>query len=304
MLNKSLNVLFIICLSTSISCSQKNSPVEDNKVEVAAEEVEVIKQEPHRYGGWYCPDNLYGFPAVDINNWKSVPVVNGRMATKEETHNGTSLIFVDSEKYPDAKPLDMEMPKLARYYNRSSKKDEIIIVIQALTISNDSIVGFRYLNGGNGSARLNEVTFLSDKEIDNISSSRFVTVDVSINATQEEIWKVLTDPEYYKTLQVIFDKENLIMTDYNNSPVVNFKYLNAGNTTSEYADDLFGNKYIQIDSELDDYQYVEKFLVVEDAEKENSELVIVCGPYGDDFETQKSVLNNWAQKVKELSENL
>ena len=68
----------------------------------------IKKQEPHKYGGWYCPDNLNGFPAVDISNWESVPVVNGRMATKEETHNGISLIFVDDLKYPNAKALDID----------------------------------------------------------------------------------------------------------------------------------------------------------------------------------------------------
>ena len=41
------------------------------------------EKEPHKYGGWYCPDNLNGFPAVDINNWENVPIVNGRMATKD-----------------------------------------------------------------------------------------------------------------------------------------------------------------------------------------------------------------------------
>ena len=46
------------------------------------------------------------------------------------------------------------MPKLARFYNIHSGKRELVIIIQALNISNDSIVGFRYLNGGNGSARL------------------------------------------------------------------------------------------------------------------------------------------------------
>jgi hypothetical protein len=28
----------------------------------------------------------------------------------------------------------------------------------------------------------------------------------------------------------------------------------------------------------------------------------VCGPYKEDFEAQKTMLNKWAQKVKELSE--
>jgi hypothetical protein len=285
-----------------MSCLQNNKTVKNDIAKKPIEKVNSTKQEPHRYGGYYCPDNLGGFPAVDIINWKSVPVVNGRMPTKEETQNGTSLIFVDEEKYPDAKPLDIKMPKLARYYNSSAGKKEIIIVIQALNISNDSIVGFRYLNGGNGSARLDEVNLLSEKDIENITPSRFVTLNFDINATKNKIWEVLTKTEYSKTLQAIFDKENKLKTDWNIGSKVNFKYPNAGNITSKFAGNLYGNQYIQIDYELGNDQYVEKFLVLENQKTKSSELIIVCGPYGDDFKNQKNILKNWAQKVKELSE--
>lgn len=304
MKNKILFTLTVLCLCTFMSYAQNNTAVENSKVENSREKVNTIKQEPHKYGGWYCPDNLNGFPAVDIKNWESVPVVNGRLATQEETQNGTSLIFVDKEKYPDAKPMDMKMPKLARFYNVHSGKEEIVIVIQALNISNDAVVGFRYLNGGNGSARLNEVKFLSDNEIENISSSRFVTLKFKINATKSEVWDVLTKSEYNKALQAIFDKENKLKADWNKSSKVNFKYLNAGNITSAFAGNVWGNQYIQIDCEQGYYQYVEKFLVSENDQTKKSELHIVCGPYGDDFKNQKIILNNWAQKVKELSEKI
>ncbi len=306
MQNKIIIILCLWCLTASFACSENNKPVKRQEIEkpIYKPVVSVIApmQKQHNYGGYYCPDNLNGFPAIDINNWKSVPVVNGRMATKEETQNGTSLIFVDLETYPDAKPLDMEMPKLARYYNRNSGKDEIIIVIQALNVANDSVVGFRYLNGGNGSAYLDKVRFLSDKEIEDISSSRFVSINLDINASKDKIWEVLTSKEYSKTLQPIFDKENKLKTDWDTKSKVNFIYPNAGNTTSEFAGGLYGNQYIQLDFELDNHQYVEKFLIGENRETKSAELKIVCGPYGDDFENQKTILTNWAQKIKELSE--
>jgi hypothetical protein len=291
-----------IGLCTLLSCSQNTTITDSSNGLTAEEERSAMDQKPHSYGGWYCPDNLGGFPAVDINDWENVPVVNGRLPTKEEAQNGTSLIFVDLEKYPNAKPLDMQMPKLARYHNRSSRKDELIIVIQAVNVSNDSVVGFRYLNGGNGSARLNEVTFLSEKEIDDISPSRFVSIQMDIDASRENIWEVLTDTSYYVTFKAIFDKGNSIKLDMTNLPKVNFKYPKSGFITSDFAGDLYGNKYIQIDCKIDDYHYVEKFLVGENQQTKSSELVITCGPYGHDFETQKRILNRWAQKVKELSE--
>lgn len=303
MKNRSLKTLAILVAATSISCSQNNTTVEKETLVKQTVELEPVRKTYHNYGGWYCPDNLNGFPAVDLNNWQNVPVINGRMATKEETQNGNSLIFIDSKEYPDARPLDMTMPKLARYYNGNSKKEELIIVIQAVSILKDSIVGFRYLNGGNGSARLNEVRFLSVDEISNLSPARFVSQTISINATQADIWEVLTNSEYSKVLQSSADKQKTFVTDANKSSKVNFHYSNKGKITSEYADMLFGNQYIQIDYGLGDYQYVQKFLLLENEKTKKTELKIVCGPYGDDFEKQQTVLKNWALKVKELSED-
>ncbi len=300
MKNKSFNVLIVLCLISFMSYSQNDAPVDNKDVEVSNQKDETIKTEPHRYGGWYCPDNLNGFPAVDISNWKSVPVVNGRMATKEETHNGSSLIYVDALKYPNAKALDITMPKLATFYNRYSKREDLIIVIQAINVDNDSIVGFRYLNGGNGSARLKEVKFLSDNEIEMIPESRFVSHNIEIKASQDVIWKILTNPENVETLQSIFDKDNKLKRDWRKASNVNYHYPNKGILTSSYAGILFGNYYIQ-----NDYNYLqfnEKFLLLENRETKNTAFKIVSGPYGDDFEAQKMILNTWAQKVKELSE--
>ena len=301
MKNKNLLLIWGLCLTTLMSCSQ-NNVTDENVTQKTAIKESKTKKETHQFGGWYCPDNLIGFPAVNIANWKNVPVVNGRMATQEETQNGTSLFYVDPEKYPEAKPLDITMPKLARFYNYNTKKEEIIIVIQAITVSDDSLVGFRYLNGGNGSARLNEVTFLNDDEIKNISPSNFVTQNIEIEATQKEIWEVITSPAYFKILQPIFDKEKILNADWVKSSKVNFNYLFGGAITSEYAGNLYGNQYIQVDYSLDNNPYVEKFLLLEDKQTQNSTLQIVCGPYGDDFETQKNIINTWANKVKELSE--
>ena len=102
MKNPILNVILLSCLTSFSACSQNTKTEKESKVSAVEQEGKKIKTVPHRYGGWYCPDNLNGFPAVDISDWENVPVVNGRMATKEETSNGTSLIFVDKKKYPNA----------------------------------------------------------------------------------------------------------------------------------------------------------------------------------------------------------
>lgn len=299
MTNTSISFLTLLCIGTTVACSRNGAPAENKQDDV----VSVPAVVPHPYGGWYCPDNLGGFPAVDILDWNDVPVVNGRMATQEETQNGTSLIFVDAEKHPDARPLDMKMPRLARFFNVQSDKNELVIVIQALAISNDSIVGFRYLNGGNGSARFNEVTLLSDDAINRLAPARFVQFSIPIQAGTDAVWSVLTDDAFSAPLQAVFDPENTLESDWNQSSEVNFNYPQSGVITRAFAGDVWGSLYIQIDCQSEQQEYVEKFLLSGSKASNETILHIACGPYGEDFMEQKSILQKWAEEVKMLSES-
>lgn len=300
MKNKAIKVLIAAFLTSFTSCSQNNTPAvtddSDNQPTIEA----TVQPEPHRYGGWYCPDNLNGFPPVDISEWNTVPVINGRLATKEETQTEAALICVDTDKYPNAKPLDMSMPKLATLFNYSTNREEYIILIQALNIDHDSIVGFRYLNGGNGSARLSEVNVLSDSEMSEIATAKFVSFDIDIAAVPTKVWEVLTKDESTTELQPTFDIKHTLPKEWKVKSNVNFKYANAGLLMAGFADMMYGSYYVQ-----NDYSYLnysEKFFLAENQESGNTELKIVCGPFGDDFETQKAILTEWANKVKVLSE--
>lgn len=294
-------VSFIIIVLLNSACSQISKTKEgtssvDNSPYLVAQ-----KHKPHSYGGWYCPDNLNGFPAVDIVNWKSVPVINGRLPTKEETQSEASLIFVDTEKYPKAKVLEMNMPQLAEFYNYNTKRKELVILIQALNISNDSVVGFRYLNGGNGSARLEDVKILSKAEINQILPSKFVRYSIKINASQDSIWRVLTDTSFLGTLKPTFTPSNVLKDpywrDYTN---VNYYNLNGLVIKAKYAALHYGSFYIQ-----NDYQdFTEKFLLLENKERTQTELKILLGPFKNGFEAQENIIKKWSQKVKELSESM
>jgi len=109
------------------------------------------------------------------------------LPTKEETRNGTSLMYFDTTKTPSARPLDMTVPRLARYYSEYTKKNELVIVIQAVEVEKDTVVGFRYLNGGNGSAWFGEVNFVSDNEIDNLGATPFVSFNSELDAPKEKV---------------------------------------------------------------------------------------------------------------------
>ncbi len=300
MKSKTFKFLAVLSIIIFIGCSLNSKEAEDKATHILMPKDEAQETEPHRYGGWYCPDNLHGFPAVDIMNWQNVPVVNGRMSTEKDRDNGATLIIVDREKYPNAKPLDITMPRLAKIYNHAIKREDIIIVIQAINVSGDSIVGYRFLNGGNGSAWLKDIQFLSEVEIDKIPKARFVSHSINIKASQNTISEVMRNPKHSKTLRSIFDSNNSLNEAWRKTTNLNYVYHKAGDKIAGYAEILFGNFYVQND--FKDLNYTEKFLLLEDDQTNTTILQIVCGPFAQDFNEQEKILQHWGQKVKELSE--
>lgn len=303
MCNKLIISLFIINFIWFSSCDQKNDPI--NKIETSIKVEQPLKlkyKTQHPYGGTSCPDNLRGFPPVDIQELDKVPVVQGRLPTEEETRNGNSLMYFDPIKSPSARSLDMKLPKLARYYSDYTKKNELVIVIQVVEVENDTVVGFRYLNGGNGSAWFSEVTFSSEEEIKKLGATPFVSNNVEINASKEIIWEVITSPTYAKELGEMFDANAFLESDWENGSKVYFKYEPDNVVTTGIITASWENLYIQVDYNFDGYHYAEKFLILENENTNTTQLHIACGPYGEDFEDQIIVWNNWLQKVKELSE--
>lgn len=285
------------------SCNQKVDS--SNELESSIMEEQPLKSKypsTHPYGAWSCPDNVRGFPPVDITELDKVPVVNGRLPTKEETINGISLMYFDTLQIPSARPFDITLPKLARYYSDYTKKNELVVVIQAVVADNDSVVGFRYLNGGNGSAYLGEVTFISDEEIDKLGKTPFVFYEEEINAPSEKIWEVITSPKYAKSLGEIFDKNAFVESEWKKDSKVYFKYEPDRLVSTGIITALWENMYIQVDYNFDGYHYCEKFLILEDKETKKTILHVVAGPYGADIEAQKVVWQNWLQKVREFSE--
>jgi len=298
--NRLIQLMTLMALLTFLSCAQNDEI--GNKVKAQSHQTsdDTTKKQAHNYGGWYCPDNLIGFPAVGIADWRNVPVINGRMPTEEETKTSSSLIYVDPEKHPDAQPLDMTMPKLAKYDNDHTKEEELVIAIQAFRVDKDSIIGFRFLNGGNGSARLHELEFLSDEDVKKLPPTSFVAHQLEINAPQDSIWQVLTKKDYLSALRPTFDPQNQLPKGWRTETKVNYRYGKLSKPVAIYANKIFGSFYIQNDFGLVDY--TEKFLLLEDEDGRRTTMTIACGPFGDDFEEQKAILYAWGQKVKALSE--
>ena len=295
--------LLLINCTLFTACNQKvEANNELNSITEKVQAKETKEKDRHPYGGWSCPDNVLGFPAVNIQELDKVPVVSGRLPTKEETQNGSSLMYFDPVKHPDAQPLNIALPKLARYYSKYTKKNELVIVIQAIVEKGDTVAGFRYLNGGNGSDWYSELTFSSDEEIDELGATPFVSKSIELNASKRQIWQAITNPNYVNVLGALFKKDASIESNWKQDPNVHLKYkankiVNTGLVTAYWQ-----NAYIQIDYNIDGYHCVEKILLLENEEKGSVDLHVVSGPYSEDLEAQNAVWDNWLQRVKKLSE--
>lgn len=289
-----------------VACAQVENEPETNTVEPEEKVIQVAEKrhhQPHAFGGWYCPDNLLGFPPVDIKELHKVPVVEGRLPTEEETRYGKSLMYIDTREYPEARPLDIELPQLATIHSEHNKMDELIIVIQAVVIGKDTIVGYRFPNGGNGSAWYDQVSFLDNNEVENLGSKPFVYETVKINATTTEIWHAFASTAYAQNLGERFNKQDFINAEWTNHAMARLEYTLPGERAKGSISNLFGNLYLHIDYDLNGFHYSEKILVVEDPTAGISTVHLVAGPYRSDIETFRSDWQTWLAELVAESEN-
>ncbi len=286
-----------------ISCGQKEVLTTEEASTIKEEQTKASKKDPkHPYGGWYCPDNIRGFPAVDIQDLDKVPVVQDRLPTKEETRNGISLMFFDTERTPDARPLDIKLPKLARYYSDITRKNELVVLIQAVIVRNDTVAGFRYLNGGNGSSWFSDLELVGEEEVDQLSQTRFVTFNSKINASPDKIWDVMTNPGNTDALGKVFAENNFIKPDRKDDPLNQFNYLPQNLGDKGLLTAFWKDLYVQVDYNLDGSHCVEKVLLLPGEDKTDTNIHIVIGPFEDNYVLQKIVWENWFKQVVELSE--
>ena len=307
--------LLIILMTSLSSCQEETDCASSNNVEntsalACKQEDHSIqkdhgekKKAQHEYGGWYCPDNLRGFPAMDIQDLSTVPVILGRMPTQEETRDGRALMFIDPEIHPNARPLDVQLPAVATYYNQHTEKDEVIIVIQASIIDSDSIVGFRYANGGNGSAWLDEVSFLEPKEVIELGSRPFVVSNIEVQASREKIWKIMTGLTFENELMASLNDDAFLTRAWRTEAKVEYPKIDGIPGTIGKCSVAWDGVYAQLDYVVNGENYVQKFFIDENPEAGTCEVKLVAGPYFSDLQHHHSNWNNFLQTLKGFSES-
>ena len=259
------------------------------------------KDKPHRYGGWYCPDN-FGFVPVDIKKLDEVPAIADRLPTEQELHDNMSLIKVDTAKYPDARALEMDLPRVASIYSERKGMSEMIIVIQAIVVQEDTVVGYRFANGGNGSAWLSDVTFLSEDEVAGMGSLPFFYSKSVLNASTKEIWRAISKTDYFNQLGEKFDEKEFFSSEWNSETQAHLNLDTDGEKATGYVGMVYGNYYLHIDYDKDGFHYSEKLLMMENHEDNTTEFFFASGPYPEDFEKHMANWDSWVKAITKASE--
>lgn len=96
---------------------------------------------------------------VDPAKWKSVPCVQGRLATDADTKAGRA-VFVLAGDPNTINPVAMALPRCAIWHDTDRREDVPVVCIQAESQKGNKIVGFRLVKGGFGMATVAEMTFL------------------------------------------------------------------------------------------------------------------------------------------------
>ncbi|MCH2215096.1 MAG: hypothetical protein MK086_08005 [Flavobacteriales bacterium] len=290
--------IFFGAIAVISSCSGQVARDQDKQQKSEQSLASAKTKTAHNFGGWYCPDNLGGFPPVDISNLKSVQVVQDRLPTLEEARNGTSLMYIDTVEYPNARPLDIPLPQLAKYYSVHSNKKEIVIVIQAVVIGTDTVVGFRFPSGGNGSSWYSEVEFFDENM--EIESSPFVFIDTLVSGTQEEIWNSFVKTTYANELGEKFDKKEYFEGKWVDNITTQLSYNEGDNRGIGLIMNMYGALYAQIDYIIDGKDYTEKIFFMTQPGKGSTKVQVSAGPAPLHFEKEKIY---WDKFLEELRAN-
>lgn len=294
-------LLLIVALSSCQNENKEQAEKQEQETTATKSKTFVASNEPHQYGGWYCPDN-FGFVPVDIQKLNEIPVVADRLPTKQELKENKSLIDVDLMKYPDARVLKMDLPRVARLNAELLGLHELVIVIQAIVVQKDTVLGYRFVNGGNGSSRINEVSFLSNEEVSALGSQPFFYSKSVFKASIKDIWNTMRKTEYFKQLGKKFNKQEFFASEWNANSQVNLSLDKKEEKAQGFVGMVFGNYYLQINYNKNGVLSSEKLLMIENQKDQSTELFFASGPFPKDFEKNKEELNSWLEKVKRASE--
>ncbi|MEN1783816.1 MAG: hypothetical protein AAGF77_01645, partial [Bacteroidota bacterium] len=117
---------------------------------------------------------LYDLKSINLANWKSIPHVKGRLATKADVENDRAIYVSAGTRKNSA--VNLEIPFLACIIDARTESRDTVVVIQADKTNGEICTGFRiFHDGGYGTALLKDFDVIISYEQNlNIASSLYL----------------------------------------------------------------------------------------------------------------------------------
>lgn len=104
---------------------------------------------------------------LQLKKWKETPVVNNRVADKNDVDSGNAIYYIEGESN-DHKPFKIDLPKLGYWNDLEKNKKELVVIIQIEETPKGTVVGYRNFTGGMGAGLISEFEILNDKEAEKL----------------------------------------------------------------------------------------------------------------------------------------
>ena len=96
---------------------------------------------------------------IDVAAWQATPCISGRTATRADVAQGIAVFVLEPSGGARVSPVDMKLPAYGRQIQADERRIPVVI-IQAENASGQTLLGVRYLTGGNGVCMPHEVEIL------------------------------------------------------------------------------------------------------------------------------------------------
>jgi hypothetical protein len=94
---------------------------------------------------------------INAADWKNTPFISGRVASDSDVKSGHAVFYIEGASVP----AEFDLPCCAMQLMPNGS-EQTVVIIQAETTDNGTLLGVRPLTGGNGICMVDEVRLVPE----------------------------------------------------------------------------------------------------------------------------------------------
>jgi hypothetical protein len=95
---------------------------------------------------------------IEIDKWDETPYLAHRVATEKDVIEGTATFYISGAN--NHKQIDIKLPSMAILIDQDTHEELKVIIIQAEQADDRQLIGYRFIDGGNGVCTMDEVKLI------------------------------------------------------------------------------------------------------------------------------------------------